>query len=234
MTGPWPAAAVHLFTALGAVCGLLAAMELRAHAWEAMFGWLGLALVIDGCDGVFARMVRVEQRLPRFSGERLDLIVDYVTYVFVPVLALLEAGYLTGVTGVVLAALILLSSLYHFADVDSKSADNSFVGFPAVWNLVAFYIFALDPPLPAVLAVGLVGVVLSFVPMKWVHPVRVRHWRLATLLVVAIWSVTAATVLRRGFPAAGGAALLLLASCLYIVAISLLSLATARGGGNSA
>ena len=140
------AASVHLFTALGAVCGLLAALAAFDGAWEEMFAWLGIALVIDGIDGTFARLTHVEERLPRFSGERLDLVVDYVTYVFVPALALVRAGYLSGTIGLAFAAAILLSSLYHFSDLASKGEDYSFVGFPAVWNLVAFYIFALSLP----------------------------------------------------------------------------------------
>ena len=103
---------MHVFTALGAVCGLLAALAAFEGAWERMFVWLGLALFIDGIDGSFARLVRVGERLPRFSGERLDLVVDYVTYVFVPALALVHAGFLEGSLGLVLAALILLSSLF--------------------------------------------------------------------------------------------------------------------------
>src|SRR5262249_10494776 len=122
------AASVHLFTALGAVCGLMAALAAFDGAWERMFVWLGVALIIDGIDGTFARMANVEERLPRFSGERLDLVVDYVTYVFVPALALLRAGYLTGTSGIIVAALILLSSLYHFSDLASKGEDYSFIG----------------------------------------------------------------------------------------------------------
>jgi phosphatidylcholine synthase len=166
------AASVHLFTGLGAVCGLLAALAAFDGAWESMFAWLGLALIIDGIDGTFARMAHVEKRLPRFSGERLDLVVDYVTYVFVPALALLRAGYLTGTSGVIVAALILLSSLYHFSDLSSKGEDYSFVGFPAVWNIVAFYVFALTPPVWLTYAALLACVVLTFVPMHWVHPMR--------------------------------------------------------------
>jgi len=126
------AASVHVFTALGAVCGLMAALAAFDGAWERMFIWLGVALVIDAIDGTFARLFQVEQRLPRFSGERLDLVVDYVTYVFVPVPALLQAKYLTGTGGLIIGALILLSSLYHFSDLASKGDDYSFVGFPAI------------------------------------------------------------------------------------------------------
>ena len=114
-------------------------------AWELVFAWLGVALLIDGIDGTLgARMAKVGTRLPRFSGERLDLVIDYVTYVFIPALALLLAGYLPGCLGWLLASLILLSSLFHFCDTESKTDDYSFVGFPAIWNIVAFYVFAFQ------------------------------------------------------------------------------------------
>src|SRR5262245_35152774 len=124
------AALVHAFTALGAVCGLLATYAVASGASEAAFAWLGLALFIDGVDGTLARKAQVRERLPRFSGERLDLVIDYVTYVFVPALMLLQGGFLTGASGLVLASLILLSSLFHFSDEESKAADHSFIGFP--------------------------------------------------------------------------------------------------------
>src|SRR5262245_32121936 len=104
----WPAALVHLFTALGAVCGLMAALAVVAGAWEAAFLWLGIAIVIDGVDGTLARRARVHEVLARFSGDRLDLVIDYVTYVFVPTLALLRAGFLPGGWGIVLAGAILV------------------------------------------------------------------------------------------------------------------------------
>ncbi len=194
------AASVHVFTALGAVCGLLAALAAFDGAWERMFVWLGVALVIDAIDGTFARMVQVEERLPRFSGERLDLVVDYVTYVFVPALALLRAGYLSGTFGLIVAALILLSSLYHFSDLASKGEDYSFVGFPAIWNVVAFYVFALAPPAWLTYAALIACVVFTFVPMHWVHPVRVKRWRTATLAISAAWAIAAIVAIWHGFP----------------------------------
>ena len=223
MRGSWLAAGVHLFTALGAVCALLATFQLQAHNWPAMFGWLGVALIIDGVDGMMARAARVEERLPRFSGERLDLVVDYLTYVFVPVQAMIEAGFVIGISGRVLAALMLLSALYHFADTDSKAADHSFIGFPALWNLFAFYVFAFDPPLPVVSLACIACIVLTFVPMKWVHPFRVQHWRLATLGVLAAWSAAAIAAVFGGFPAAPLTQLVLALALAYGVGISLVS-----------
>ena len=105
----WPAALVHLFTASGIVCALFASLAALAAAWEVMFAWLGLALVVDGVDGALARRAHVQERLPRFSGERLDLVIDYVTYVFIPALALLQAGFLEGAWGLLLVSLVLLS-----------------------------------------------------------------------------------------------------------------------------
>ena len=201
MAAIWPAALVHGFTALGAVCGLLAVRAISTGAWEEVFAWLGLALIIDGIDGTFARLANVTRRLPRFSGERIDLVVDYVTYVFVPVLALLAAGYLPGAWGLGLSALILLSSLYHFADMRSKGGDNCFVGFPAIWNIVAFYIFALRPPAVFSGLIVLVCVGLTFVPLHYVHPLRTRRLLPLTRSVMALWSISAALILLRGFPA---------------------------------
>ncbi len=215
------AAGVHLFTALGAVCGFLAALAAFEGAWERMFGWLGLALFIDGIDGSFARLTRVEERLPRFSGERLDLVVDYVTYVFVPALALVRAGFLEGALGLLLAAGILLSSLYHFSDLASKGEDYSFIGFPAVWNLVAFYLFALAAPQWMTDVLVAACIVLMFVPMRWVHPLRVVRLRLLTLLVTLGWAIAAIATIWQGFPASGLNLAMLAGAAAYLIALAL-------------
>lgn len=214
------AAGVHVFTALGAVCGLLAAMAAFDGAWEGMFAWLGFALIIDGIDGSFARLARVDERLPRFSGERLDLVVDYVTYVFVPALALVRAGFLEGSLGLVFAALILLSSLFHFADLASKSDDYSFVGFPAVWNVVAFYIFALATPPWLTYAIVASAVVFTFVPMRWVHPLRVARLRFVTLMVTLVWTVAAIAAIWQGFPASTWIQVVLVAVAAYLIGLT--------------
>ena len=219
----WPAALVHVFTALGALCGLAATRAVLAGAWEEVFVWLGIALVIDGIDGTFARMARVTERLPRFSGERLDLVIDYVTYVFVPALALLQAGFLPGWPGVVLASLILLSSLFHFSDTESKTEDHCFVGFPAIWNIVAFYVFAFQMPPWLAGAIVLMCVVFTFVPMAWAHPMRTPMLWPATLGLSAVWTVAAIVTLWSGFPAGWVAQL-----ALAVVAASGIGLALAR------
>jgi phosphatidylcholine synthase len=216
-----PAAAVHCFTAFGAVCAFLGLRAALAEEWVALFVWLGIALIIDGVDGTLARLSNVTAALPRFSGERLDLIIDYLTYVFVPALALMLGGFLEGTLGVLLASLILLSSLFHFSDTESKTPDYCFVGFPALWNVVAFYAFALG--MPSWLAAAMVGalIVLTFVPWLWAHPLRTPLLRPVTLLMLLAWFAAAVLTLRQGFPATPALQAILILAALYMLALVL-------------
>ena len=195
-----PAALVHIFTASGVACALYAMLALMRDDWQAMFAWLGAALIIDALDGPMARRLHVKKHLPRFDGERLDLIIDYITYVFVPAVALVRAGFLPGPLGQLLAAGILMSSLFHFSDTQSKTEDNCFVGFPAIWNVVALYFFAFAAPAWPAMTITTVCVALTFVPLKWVHPVRVAAWRPLTAACCALWGMGALWVLIDGFP----------------------------------
>ncbi|MBX9592059.1 MAG: phosphatidylcholine synthase [Hyphomonadaceae bacterium] len=201
----------------------MAVMAVFAGAWEAVFAWLGLALIIDGLDGTFARMAKVKRYLPRFSGDQLDLVIDYVTYAFVPAVALLQAGFLQGGSGVVLASMILLSSLFHFSDTQSKADDYSFVGFPAIWNAVAFYVFAFDLSEWVTAVVVLVCVGLTFVPLKWAHPLRTPALRPVTLGAMVLWGIAAASTLLTGFPAGLWEKGVLLLAGVYGVALTLWS-----------
>lgn len=212
--------AVHIFTGLGAVCALLAVEAIFAGNWTGVFIWLGVALLIDGIDGPIARAVDVHENLPRFSGERIDLVIDYLTYVFVPVLALLLAGRLPDGFGHGLGAIILLSSLFHFSDVESKAHDMAFIGFPAIWNILAFYVFALDLSASATTALIVVATALTFVPAHWLHPVRVTELRGLTLTLTAAWSAAALWTVQQGFPAPMMAQVVLVAVAVYGLALS--------------
>jgi phosphatidylcholine synthase len=223
------AAAVHVFTASGIVCALMATLATLDGAYARAFAWLGLAFLIDGIDGTFARMVHVSTRLPRFSGDKLDLVVDYVTYVFVPVLMLLKAGLLSGPFELPLACLILLSSLFHFCDTESKTEDNHFVGFPAIWNLVAFYLFAI--PLPRWLGMVVIAacIVMTFVPMRWLHPLRVKSLMPLNIAATLLWSAAAAwTVFVTDLPADSIARIVLGAVGVYGLALAFATPWTSR------
>ncbi len=210
---------VHAFTALGAVLGFQALIDAAAHRWEASFAWLGAALIVDGIDGPIARKVGVAEKLPRFSGERLDLIVDYLTYVVVPAYIIYQAPLVPPQLASLAAGLILLTSLFHFIDRDSKTDDGFFVGFPAIWNFVALYLFIFPVPAPVAFSVLTILALLTFFPMKWIHPVRVKKLRPATLLVTAAWGAATAATLMEGFPSSLLVQITVAVSTLYLLGI---------------
>lgn len=183
--------AVHIFTASGAVCGLMALMAAVEGHWAIMFAWLGAALFVDGIDGTMARRARVGEVLPRWSGETLDLVVDYLTYCLVPAFAVASGGLMPFWLAVIASAAILLTSALYFADTAMKTDDLYFQGFPAVWNVVVFYFFLV--PLNAWAIAGIIALlsVGTFLPIKFVHPFRVVRLRLLTLALLAVWAVLA-------------------------------------------
>ena len=171
--------AVHVFTACGAALAFLALVLATGGHWAAMFFCLGLALVVDGADGPLAREFKVAEVLPRWSGETLDLIVDFTTYVFVPAYAIAASGMLPKALAVPAGIVVVITGALYFADRQMKTADNYFRGFPGLWNLAAFYLYLLEPPewLAAGLIVALA--VLTFLPLKFLHPLRVKRLRCA-------------------------------------------------------
>ena len=209
---------VHIFTAMGAGIGLLAMLEAVREHWAAMFAWLGLALVVDALDGPIARRFDVVRLQPNWSGEVLDLVVDFVTYVFVPAYAITASGLLLPVMAPLLGAGIVVSSALYFADRRMKTDDNHFRGFPALWNAAAFYLFLLHPrPWLASLMVAIL-IVLTFVPFNVMHPVRVVRLRGLTLSLMGIWAVLAIFALARDFDVSAPVTIGLCAIALYVVA----------------
>jgi len=215
------AASVHLLTATGAVLALLALRAAHAGDWQMMFVWLGVALVVDAIDGPLARHVDVKTVLPRFSGERLDLIVDYLTYCAIPAFVLTETDLLPPAFRLPAAIAILLSSLFHVADLNSKTEEGYFVGFPATWNIVLLYLFALWPEPFVSLGIVFVLVLLTFVPILSVHPFRVARLRLLTGFVTAVWAGAAAFAIANPFPSALWVQVLLIVTAAYFASVGL-------------
>jgi phosphatidylcholine synthase len=208
---------VHIFTALGAGVALLALLEAVNQHWAAMFAWLGLALVIDGLDGPMARRLDVVRLQPDWSGEVLDLVVDFVTYVFVPAYAISSSGLLLPFTSQLLGAGIVISGALYFADRRMKASDNHFRGFPTLWNAAAFYLFLLRPQ-PVLASLAMAGlIVLTFVPIHVIHPVRVTRLRGLNLALMAIWGGLGIYTLASNFEVATPVSIALCAIALYIV-----------------
>lgn len=215
------AGAVHLYTATGSALALL--IVLAAFKGDAVTAlWLGLAaLIIDGTDGMLARRMQVKERLPWFDGARLDDIVDYLTYVFAPMLLLWSRGYLpSGIAGTVMATIPLLASSYQFCRVDAKTADHFFLGFPSYWNIVAFYAVVMHLSPTTVTVVLLICSALVFVPVCYLYPSRTRTLRTTNLVLTGLWLVLYAVLLRQMPDPAGWAVYASLAYLVYYVAVS--------------
>ncbi len=179
---------VHLLTASGAVFAMLAMLAAVEEKWSLMFLWLVVAFFVDGIDGPLARRYDVKTNAREFDGVLLDLIIDYLTYVFVPAYALFKSGLLPGWTGWFGIIIITFTSAMYFADTRMKTKDNSFSGFPGCWNMLVLVIFALQPNFwVSLVLVGSLAIAM-FLPLKFVHPVRTQRWRPVTLPMALAWT----------------------------------------------
>lgn len=179
---------VHMLTASGSFLAFLGVVAAGERRFVDMFWWLGLALLVDGIDGPIARKVRVKEVLPNWSGDMLDNIIDYVTYVLLPAFALYQSGMIGEPWSFIAAGLIVVSSAIYYADTGMKTDEYFFSGFPVVWNMVIFTLFVIQPSQWTALIVVLVSVFLTFLPINFLHPVRVKRLRTLNLAVFFIWS----------------------------------------------
>ena len=187
MTPRIKALCVHLLTATGVVWAMLAMLEAVKGNWAGMFFWLLVALIVDGVDGPLARHYEVKKHWPTYDGVLMDMIVDYLTYVFIPAFALFNSGLLPGWSGWVAIIVIVFGSVLYFADTRMKTKDWSFAGFPAAWNMPVLVIFALKPVWWASLLVVVILTIGMFTNMKFVHPVRTERWRWISLPMTVGW-----------------------------------------------
>ena len=214
--------AVHVFTACGAVLGLLALILATGGHWTMMFACLGLALLVDGVDGPMARRFKVGEALPRWNGEALDLVVDFVTYVFVPAYAIAASGYLPFAFAVPLSAVIVVTGAIYFADRSMKTEDSYFCGFPAVWNLAAFYLYVMTPPPWLAAGSVLALAILTFVPVRFLHPLRVKRGRPLNIALLILWALLALFALMTNLEPGDYVRAALLAIGLYFMLAGLL------------
>jgi phosphatidylcholine synthase len=189
----------HLYTAFGAVLALAATLAIIEGDFRAAFLALIATTFIDSTDGLLARALRVKERLPHYDGARLDDIVDYLTYVFVPVLLIWRAGLLPDSSVLWVGGAVLLASAYGFGQADAKvivdppkgvsPPEHFFTGFPSYWNIVALYLLVLGLPRAANAAILLALAVLVFVPIRYVYPSRTKTLRTPTLVLGSAWAV---------------------------------------------
>jgi phosphatidylcholine synthase len=190
----------HFYTATGAVLAFLAATDIFEHDYRTAFFWLYLQVLVDATDGVLARAARVSQRTPRFNGAKLDDIVDYLCYVFIPALLVWRSLLVPDEWSLPVVAAILLSSAYGFNREDAKTTDHFFTGFPSYWNIVVFYLFVarLSPVVNAAILLALA--VMVFVPIRYVYPSRGAAYQRLTNTLGVVWGALILAMLWQ-FPA---------------------------------
>ncbi len=218
--GPRHLFAIHLLTASGAALALLAVMAVSTGDWNTAFLWLGIALLVDGIDGPLARRFRVRERLPKWDGAALDNVIDYTTYVFVPAIIVAQGLGLPAPMGTVSGIIVAASGALYYGDTRMKQPDNSFRGFPVVWNMVVFGLYAFLPPWPVTVAVVIALAVMTFLPINFVHPVRVVKWRTATLAILALWFLACAWLIWTDFQASLLVKILLMAASAYLLCVA--------------
>jgi phosphatidylcholine synthase len=186
---------VHVFTASGGAVALLALYAAIERDFAICFAWLGLALFIDGIDGTLARAAKVHETAARIDGVVLDLVVDFLTYVLVPVIALWRSDLMPTPVAFWLGLVVTLASTLYFADTHMKTRDHWFRGFPALWNIAVLYLFVLRLPWMLSAALLVFGTAAMFVPVVFVHPLRVVKLRVVTIAVTVAWFALASVAL---------------------------------------
>ncbi|MGH6813470.1 MAG: CDP-alcohol phosphatidyltransferase family protein [Methylocella sp.] len=210
---------VHCFTACGAALGFAALLAAIGGRFSAMYAWLGAALVIDAVDGTLARRYKVEETAPHIDGVVLDLVVDFLTYVVVPLVALWRSGLLPPPVAVFVCCIVCAASALYFADRRIKTHDLWFRGFPAIWNVLILYMLVLRPgPLVSTLVI-IAFACWMFAPVPFVHPMRVVRLRLVTITLTGFWGAAAIAAMVQGLPEAGflSKAVLIVVGLYYIV-----------------
>ena len=202
----------HLYTATGAVLAFLATRAVFVDDYRAAFLWLALQVAVDATDGMLARRARVSERLPWFNGAKLDDIIDYLTYVFIPALVVWRASLVPDASMLVVVSAVLLSSAYGFNRTDAKTSDHFFTGFPSYWNIVVFYLLVAGFSGMTNAAILIALAILVFVPIRYIYPSRTVTARALTMILGIAWGASMLVMLW-SYPAASRS--LFWASLLY-------------------
>ena len=214
--------AVHVLTASGAALALLALILATGGQWAAMFFCLGVALIVDGIDGPLARKFNIAEVLPRWSGDTLDIVVDFVTYVFVPAYAIAASGLLPADLALAAGIVVVITGAIYFADRAMKTEDNFFRGFPVLWNLAAFYLDLLTPSEWVTAAIVAALALLTFMPIKFLHPLRVTRLRTLNVVLLGVWAALALVAIADSLAPAPYVIWALVAIAAYFFAVGLL------------
>ena len=192
--------ALHLLTSFGIICSFFALKNIIDGEIFKAFMWLGLGLLIDGIDGTIARFLKVSVKLPHIDGHMLDSIIDYINYIFIPAFMLHHFKILPETMSTVLPATIMVVSVISYSNKNTKTDENCYIGFPAIWNVVVLYLVILDLSIQVNTGILIFLIILKIIPMRFVHPFRTKKFKKLTLVISLSWFVfTPLTVIFREY-----------------------------------
>ncbi len=186
---------IHAFTASGACVGLLSLFAIYQHNFLLALWLMGASILIDAVDGMFARAIQIKKVVPEIDGALLDNIVDFVNYTIVPCFFLLVSDLLPDYWRIICVMAITFASAYQFTQIDAKTSDHFFKGFPSYWNITVFYLFFWQMSNMTNMWILLVLAVLSFVPIKYVYPSRLdyltnnKYLRFSMVVITVLWGI---------------------------------------------
>lgn len=210
---------VHLLTSSGAFLAFLSLVAAAEQRFTAAFFWLGVALAVDGVDGPLARKLEVKKWWPHWSGDMLDSVIDYVTFVMIPAFILYQSALMGTGLSFIAAAIIVTTSAIYYADTGMKTLDYGFKGFPVCWNMIVFTLFIVSPSELLSFLIVIITAILTFVPVIFVHPVRVKILRIPTLTVFGVWAIGGFIALYYDLDAPSWVDVLIVASGAYLFCI---------------
>jgi phosphatidylcholine synthase len=213
---------VHVLTASGGAVALLALYAAIERDFPKTFAWLGLALFIDAIDGSLARAARVTETAATINGAALDLIVDFLTYVVAPIVAVWRSDLMPGPAAFWIGLIVIIASALYFADTRMKTKDNWFRGFPGLWNVFVLYLFVFRLPWLVNAAAMLIAAALMFAPVVFVHPLRVVRMRPATIAATLAWILFAGAAIIQRLEPDPWVKIGLIATALYFLALPFL------------
>ncbi len=181
---------VHLLTGFGILAGFFALIAVMNSNQKEAFLWLGLAFLIDSVDGTLARKFNVKKNLPNIDGKMLDSIIDFFNYVIIPSIMIYWFRYVPDEFILLIPAVLILISIYSYVNLNVLTNDNYYNGFPAIWNVIVLYFYIFGTTQIVNLTLLLFLIFLKFSPLKCIHPLRVKKFKILSIFFVSLWFIT--------------------------------------------
>ena len=181
---------IHLLTCSGLVAGFLSLINVFENNQAGAFLWLGVALIIDAIDGSLARKFEVAKNVKNIDGKMLDSVIDFFNYIIIPSIMIYWFDIVPMYFEIVIPLIILVISAISYSNNNLMSSDNFYKGFPCIWNILLLYIYFFDFNSMTNLFLISFCIILKFIPLKYVHPLRVKKYKIQSTIFMALWFIS--------------------------------------------